>query len=471
MTNTINGEEKQEVKEPNGIKATDPVAENGTPATLAEVNAPVSQENLNTQETDAAASELRMTFSIEVPGAQVESDFNEALLKYANDVKLPGFRKGKIPLEVVKSRFKEAISDEVIHAIIEKTIWEKIDKEKIKIAATPGVKSIDYKEGQNLKAEIILELLPKIDIPDLETLEVEIPADELKQEVYDEAKQIDAILEGHRRQTPVISREIKTGDSVRLTFQTKFLKTKRMSPRENTFVNVDETEVFDIHDLHKELIGKRVDDKLTITRQYPMDYHKKKWAGQEVEHYITIDNVFEMVKPEFNETFIKSIGFENEEMFKTQLKKEYETAMSDRVENIKIKYIIDKLNNSMDFPIPSNLVNQEISHALSHHHENLPTFQDEIQGKTFIEKMKTDAEKSIKRSFIMEAIQKKYQLEIKNDELEEKYKTIATQNQIPLKEVRKFYTNKENSPRLKDQMMREKIINLLQSKVQVKTIE
>lgn len=263
-------------------------------ATSSAENTPVSTEAVKPDEKEEEAGPLMTTFYVEVARETIEQDFNEALVKYAAEIKLPGFRQGKIPLEVMRARFKDAITDEVVNKIVEKAIFEKIEKDKMKIISRPEVMKLDYEEGHDLKAEVRVEIFPPIVLPDFDTVEVEIPSAQLNFEPYDEQKQIEAILEGNRRQSPVVSREIQEGDYVMYDLQSKIMDSKKMTPRKNGHFHVVENEPSEVLDFYKDVLGKKIDETFTLTRTYPADYQKKAWAGKEIEHHIKISSIFEM---------------------------------------------------------------------------------------------------------------------------------------------------------------------------------
>jgi len=414
--------------------------------------------------------DLSVKFSITVPHPRVEEEFNEALTKYAHEIKMPGFRQGKVPIEVIKSRYKEAIQDEVVGKVVEKVVFEKIETDKMKIISQPQVKNIDYKEGKDITADIEVEVFPTVEVPYLETIEVKIPAAELKIEDYDEKKQIDLVLEAHKRQAPV-RRAIKEDDYVMLKTQAKILQTKRMTPRKSTRYLVNEKEPSEILDLAKELIGKNIDEDLTFRRTYPEDYHKKPWAGKEIEHHITVESVFEWVKPELNKDFLKSIGIDDEESFKKKLKEEYDRMKSQQVDDKKLKHIIDTLCETIVFPLPRGMVEHEAAGMAEQRLQRYPmNFKDEKQIKEYVDSLKPEAEKSVRFTFIVEAIKEKFNLEVSGDDLEKQYKSISEQNSLPVKEVRKFYMNKENAQNLKDSLLREKVMDLIKGKVTIKEV-
>lgn len=427
-------------------------------------------ENTTEAAPEEKKSELTVRFTVQVTNKKIEKEIEETTAKYASEIKMPGFRKGKVPLEVVKSRFKEAIEDEVINKLVEKAVFNRIEKDKLKIASQPQVDKLDYKEGKTLKADIVVEVFPTVELPDLAGIEVEIPSTELAYEPFDEAKQVDAVLEGNRRRMPVVAREIKDGDYVMIEYQSKVLQTKKMTPKKSTHYIVSETEEFDILDLYKDMPGKKTDDTFTIARTYPEDYKKKIWAGKEIEHYITVKSVFEMVKPELDETFLKTVGFEDEAAFKAKLKDEYEAYNSNRVDEVKLKYITEKLIESIPFEVPNGMVEQEAMRMISQYQQQL-NITDKSQAQALVESMKGEAEKSVRWAFIFDAVKDEHKVEVSADDIEKEYKVMAEQHNAPLKEIRKAYMNKENAQNLKDGLQKKKVMDLLKEMVKIKEVE
>ncbi len=414
-------------------------------------------------------AELIKQFSLEVTKDQIDKDFEEALAKYASEISIPGFRKGKVPLDIIKARFNDVIKDEVINKILEKNVFDQIEKEGLHIASQPTVDKMDEKENGDFTAEVSVEIFPEVEIPELETVEVEIAASELKYEPYDEAKQIDAVLEGNRKQSPVIDRGVVENDYVVIKYQSKVLSTRKMFPKKQTYFIAKDGEEFEIPEFYKEIIGKNRDESFTFTRTFPADYKKKPLAGQEVEFNVTVVNIFELVKPELNENFVKSIGFEDENTFKEKLKGEYEQYNSKMIEDKKMGFILDKLVETISFPVPGSAVAHEAEHIYSHYRKQFGLPEGETPP-ALIEPFKKEAEKSVRVSLITSAVRKKYNIEVTSDDLENEYKEMSEKNRIPVKEIRKYFMSKENSQQLKDRLLKDKISGLIKEKIVIKEI-
>lgn len=434
-----------------------------------EVKTEVKTETETAAEEKPKADDTIARFTVEVKKEEIESNFDEAILKYAAEFKLPGFRKGKAPLDVIKARIKDAVREEVVEKLLNQAVFKKIDDEKMQIISQPAVEKVDYEEGKDLKAEVTVEVIPVVELPELETIEVEIPVKELEPEAYVEKDAVERVLKNNQRRMPVTNREIRENDIVTLKYQSKILETKRMDRRKDGQYVVNKESPFDIIDLYDDIVGKKSGDKLEIKRKYPEDYKKKPWAGKEIEHYIQVESVFEMVTPELDETFLKAAGLQNEDEFKKKLKEEYDTYSTRHVEEQRIERILEKLNTVTDFPLPRAMVEQEMGRMIQQNPYQF-NIQDEEQGAKVMQVLKTNAESAVRLHFIIEAVKKKYDVHVTAEDLENSYKAYAEQSHMDVKEIRKFYMKSENKKHLEDSLSREKVMDLLKEKIKIKEV-
>lgn len=413
--------------------------------------------------------DLFVRFVIKASKHKIEEKFDKIAAKYSSDIKLPGFRKGKIPIEVIKNRYKKSLTDEVITEVINDLTSEKIRKKKIEVVSSPIVEKINYKEGGDLTADIVVETFPTVVLPDLDKVEIEISKKDFDLEKYNEEKQINAVLEANKRKIPIGDKSIKDDDLVFVKLQSKMLDTKRMSPKKEVSFVLNKNEEFEIFDLYKEIVGKKIKDKVIFKRKYLDNYKKKIWSGKDVEHHIEVERVFEFVKPSFDKDFLKSIGYKDEESFKKKIKDEYEQYKRNYREDKIFKHIIDKLDEIVDFTTPETVIEQEVK-RLDTQNSHLIKSTNEKQKIEYIDSLKTRAKKSVKFSFIIDAVEKKFNIKVSNEEIEEEYKKIAEINKVPIPEVRKFYLNHEKKRDLEESMLRIKVIDFLKTKIKIKEV-
>jgi len=412
---------------------------------------------------------LLRRFQISMSREELAKEIDTLAVQYSQKVKMPGFRQGKVPVDVVKKVYKQALEEEVLQQAVSKLAFARIEKDKIAIASEPYVEKMDHPEGLDFVADIAVEVLPDIQLPDLEKLQVKIPGNTLKGEPFDEAKQIAMILEANKRSAPVKDRPIMDNDLVLLLVQSADLASKRKWPRQETYFMMNKESKAEISGLYDELLGKSAAENFTIQRSYPADAAKKAWNGKKIEHQVEIKSIFEMKKPELDENFLKSLGLKSAEEFKLKLKEEYEH----RQEHQKDEHIMDKiyerLLESSSFPVPRSLVEQEAARLLTQNKRPL-NFKDDEEKNKLRELLFSQAEKSVRLSLILEQVRKQYHIDVSNEDIEKEYAHLALHNSLPEKEIKKYYEDQKKLDELKDHLLNVKLNEFIKDKIKIKEV-
>ncbi len=454
-------EKEQELKNIDGIKEKDPV---NKAKAKKEKDRPVV-ENKSADASESLLKKLKIT----IPRKEISKRFDQAAEKYSSEMKLDGFRKGKIPVEVVKSKYHEIITDEVINKMIEEYTFKKIKEENIPIISSPVIEDFDFKDGEDLVASVTVDLFPEVVIPDIEKIELKIKKDLFKTDEFDEAKQIEMILDNNKRKQIIKDRKLGEGDFVEFKIQSQFADNKRMMPKKEMFFTMKNEPHDDIGDIYNDLLDKVAGDKIEIKRKYKNDYKKKNWAGKTIIHFIEVKNIYEYKKPDLNEEFLKAAGFPDEKSFKLKLKEEYSLQQERQRDQVITGEIRDKMLELCDFSVPESIIEQEVQRSQSQYAQIIMTLPKE-QREEYMKTVRDNADRSIKFSFILEEVKKKFDIKVENEDLEKEFKSIAEANGIDVKEVRKYYMNKEQNETLRDSMGRNLAIDLLKEKISIKEV-
>jgi trigger factor len=412
---------------------------------------------------------LLRRFQITMPNEEINKEMDALAIQYSQKVKMPGFRQGKVPVDVVKKVYKQALEEEVIQHAVSKLAFARIEQDKITIASEPVVEKMEHPDGQGFTADIAVEVLPEIQLPDLEKLQVKIPRAELKSEPFDEAKQIALVLDANKRSQPVMDRPAQDDDLVLLLAQSADMASKRKWPRQESYFMMKKENKAEISDLYEELLGKKVGDKFSFQRTYAAEATKKAWSGKKIEHQVEIKSVFELKKPELDDHFLKSLGLKSIEDFKGKLKEEY----AHRQEHQKEEQIMDKIYEhllaSSSFPVPRSLVEQEAARQLTQNKRPL-NFNNEEEKNKLKEQLLSQAEQAVRLSLILEQVRKHYQIEVAKDDIEKEYAHLAKHNSLPEKEIRKYYEEHKKLDELKDHLLNAKINEFIKDKIKIKEV-
>jgi len=389
--------------------------------------------------------------------------------QYSRKMKMPGFRQGKVPVDVVKKVHSQALREEVIQQAVGRLAFARIEKDKIAVAGEPYVEKMDNLEGEGFQADIAVEVLPEIELPDLENLRVEIPAAALKGEAFDEARQVDRVLEANKRSVPVTGRAVSENDLVLLLVQSTDAASKRKWPRQESYFMMNRENQSEIAGLFDELLGKKGEERFTIERSYPADAPKKAWAGKKIVHLVEIKAVYELKKPELDEAFLQSLGLKSAEEFTRKLKEEYQHRQEHQRDDALLDGIYDKLLEATRFPVPRSLQEQEVARRLTQNRQPL-SFKDDEEKAKFKELIFAQAEKSVRLSLILERVRERHQITVSGPDMDREYVHLAQHHQLPEKEIRRYYGEEKKAAELKEHVLQAKINEFLKEKIKVKEV-
>jgi FKBP-type peptidyl-prolyl cis-trans isomerase (trigger factor) len=239
-----------------------------------------------------------------------------------------------------------------------------------------------------------------------------------------------------------------------LKIQSKIVENRKMTPAKDLYFAVNREMESEIIDLYPELLGRKPEEKISLKRTYPADFRKKIWAGKEVEHSIEVKSIFELKKPVLDADFLKSVSISGEEEFRKKLREEFDHHAEHKKEDTDMKFIFDRLDTLIQFPVPKSLVDREIARQLSENRRPLK-FRDDEEKEKFKQLLIRNAEKSVK---------------IVQEDIDREYRHLAEHNHLAEKDVRKYYGDKEKLEQLKDQLMDAKVIRWIKEKVKIKEV-
>ncbi|GJM12478.1 MAG: trigger factor [Pseudohongiella sp.] len=296
--------------------------------------------------------------TIAVPSEKVDSAVNTRLQEAARNVKLNGFRKGKVPYKVIKSKFGAGVRQEVVGEMMSQSFYEAIDQESLKPAGQPSIDPKNLDEGQDLEFVATFQVYPEITLPDFST----IKAERLGAEITD--SDVDEMIETLREQRQtweVAERAAASKDMVNIDYvgRRDGEEFEGGSAQGSSLVLGSERM---IPGFESGIEGKSAGDVFTLDLTFPEEYQNADLAGQEVAFEITLNSVSEQVLPVVDEEFYKSFGVEEggNEAFREEvtnnMRRELKTASRNK---LKTK-IMDSLVESVETDIPDALVSGEI---------------------------------------------------------------------------------------------------------------
>jgi len=301
---------------------------------------------------------LERKLTVEVPAEDVSSAIEEKLVTLSKQVKMSGFRPGKVPMRVVRQRYAKQVSQEVLADTMQKSYQQAVMQEKLRPAGSPSIEPVSMDAGKDLKYIATFEVYPEISLSDESAFEIEVADVEITD------SDVDDIVEKLRKQKMTwkeVSRKSKTEDQVTLNFIGKVDGEAFEGGTADNFVTVVGAGNL-LPEFEKQLEGVKVDEKKTFQLTFPEDYQQKDLAGKEATFDIEVLKIEEGEVPELTEDLIKEFGIEDgkEDSLRKQLKDNMTLELDQRKNAFTKNSVMEALHASNEVDIPNALVQQEI---------------------------------------------------------------------------------------------------------------
>ena len=330
---------------------------------------------MNVSETKSDG--LLREYKIVITADEIEAEVTKKLEEIAATVKMPGFRPGKVPLSVVKTRFGDQARGEAIKTALDEGARQAIEGNDLKLASQPKVDIQSYEENKDLEASLACEVMPAITVPDLAKLSIEKPRIESDSQEIDEAL---SRISDENRPTIALAkpRAAKLGDVVTINFIGRIdgeafeggaADGHALELGSNSF----------IPGFEDGLVGTKIDEKRDVPVTFPEDYQAEHLAGKLAVFEVTVTDIQEKADASIDDELAKRLGFDNldglRDAIGEQINGQHATALRQLVK----KNVLDALANCDAFDVPPSLYQQEydsVARAMNpnasdaHHHDH-----------------------------------------------------------------------------------------------------
>jgi len=269
---------------------------------------------------------LSHQLTVTVPAEKVNEKFQQLLNKAAKNAKLPGFRPGKVPANILAQKHGKEIRQDAINELMQSSMHEAVEKQGLNIAGQPSLESLIAEEGKDLEYTIKFETFPEIKLVDLSKASVE----RLRAEIAE--KDIDNMLETLRKQNAqwVKSDAIaKKDDRVVIDFDGSLDGTPFQGGKAEKFtLHLGSGQM--IPGFEDGIIGMKAGDEKVIQVTFPAEYPAEELKGKKADFKITMHEVLEPKLPELDADFAKKMGFKALDTMRDEVKK----SMQQEIENV-----------------------------------------------------------------------------------------------------------------------------------------
>jgi trigger factor len=301
---------------------------------------------------------VRKALSFEIEPDVVQAEIEKRAKELARKVRLPGFRPGKTPVDVVKKRFHSEIVGEAAEAIVNKVVFDELEGRGLRPLAAPKVEDVQLEEGRPMTFKAVFETLPLVELPDWKGLEVKVKGPSVSEEDVD--RELARLREERARFDPVEEdRATRQGDFVLLDLTWKPLDGGKGGHDENALIEIGAEG--NHADMNSGLEGLRTGDARDIDVAWGEDAAPQV-AGKTVRYSITVKGVKKKVVPEADDDFAKDLGdFDTVAELREKLREQLQRAEERRVDRETRAGLVEALAARGGFEVPEALIERHMS--------------------------------------------------------------------------------------------------------------
>jgi trigger factor len=300
---------------------------------------------------------VRKALTFEIEPDVVQAEIDKRAKELARKVRLPGFRPGKTPVDVVKKRFHSEIVGEAAEAIVNKVVFDELEGRGLRPLAAPKVEDVQLEEGRPMTFKAVFETLPLVELPDWKGLEVKVKGPSVSEEDVD--RELARLREERARFDPVEEdRATRQGDFVLLDLTWKPLDGGKGGHDENALIEIGAEG--NHADMNSGLEGLRTGDARDIDVAW--GDAAPQVAGKTVRYSITVKGVKKKVVPEADDDFAKDLGdFDTVAELREKLREQLQRAEERRVDRETRAGLVEALAARGGFEVPEALIERHMS--------------------------------------------------------------------------------------------------------------
>ncbi len=409
-------------------------------------------------------SPIERVLTITVPADRVEEKINSEIAKTAKTVRIDGFRKGKVPVSVVKKRYGQGIRLDAVEQIMRDAYMEAMQKESIQPAGMPSIEPKNITEGADLEFVAKVEVYPEVTLADNSAIKVE----RVLSEVTD--ADLDTMLETLRKQNAewnAVERASADGDQVTIdfvgylgdeAFEGGAAQGHKLVLGSNTMIPGFETGI----------VGAKAGEERTISVTFPEDYQAENLKGKEASFKITVSEVAEQVLPEINEEFVAKFGLEEAtvDALRAEIRKNMERELNQAIKAKLKTALFDGLASINEVEVPSALVDQEVDGLRKQ-------AASQFGGEGFdasqlpAELFQDEAKKRAKLGLLISEVIQKEEIKVDDERVRAFLEDMAQAYQEPQQVVEFYLKNKEQLAQVQSAVLEEQVVDKLLESAQV----
>lgn len=400
---------------------------------------------------------------ISIPWNEVETEQQRILRSFRKQARIPGFRPGKAPESVIRSRFAEEVRREVLEALVPKFFWKEAEAQDFRVVGTPNIQDVKFEESEPLQFRAEFEIVPDFELKEYRRLKVHFKEPEITDE------EISAELERLRERQATFRNEdprpLDDGDIAVVSLKSDEVEGVPQVDQSETTLTIGSEET--LADFTKALKGKSPGDKVDFDVTYPEDFGNERLAGKTIPFHAEVKGLRKKELPELDDNFAADVGdFRSLGELKDRIKEELHGHQRRHAVEHAHEHIIDELIKLHDFPLPERMVQDQIrtrvertARSLASQGINLEEMQ--LDWKKIGEEQRSRAERDVKAGLLLERIAEAEAFEADEEEIDAQIERYAQQKKMSMAKARQELAESGALDNVRSNLVNQKTLNYL----------
>ena len=371
---------------------------------------------------------------------ELQQAADEILVEYGKTAKMPGFRAGHIPLNVLRQKFNANAMADAIDKLMNRDLNDYLAEKKIRLAGSPKADLPKWEMGKDAEYTLEFDILPELPDFDLSKFTVTKPVAKLDE------KEVEKALENIRRSRSTAEKQdekykAKDGDTAVIDFK-GFVGDVAFEGGEAKKHHLILGSGAFIPGFEDQIIGHKAGDKFDVNVKFPAEYHADNLAGKDARFEVAVHEVRKHVLPELNDELAKTVGFDTVEKLTQHIRDVLNEQYAEAGQRAMRNELLDVLSDKVKLDLPENLVEQELTMAKQEHEHHNAEHGHEHKWDEKAEKK--EAERRVKLGLILAEWGNKNKVEVTRDDLQQAIWAEASRYPDP-KQIFEFYNKNPNA--------------------------
>jgi len=417
--------------------------------------------------------------SVTVPKDNVQEQYRDMMREYTKSLQLPGFRKGKVPQEVLERKFGEALMGDALGRVIEASMKEifggegegdKLPRNERPLPySQPVLQEEDLKLDldQDLKFSVMYDVLPDIKIGQWKGLNVEYPYAEVDQDIIDkeleEIRDRNAIVMDRDDDAAAVNGDVATIDYA--IFNENGEADEAQKRKDFAFTIGSGTNVYKFDD---DIIGMKKGETKKFDKTFGDDFFDNELAGKTRNVEISLTALKEKQLPDLDDDLAQDVDekFSTLDDLKNNIKEKLSKNLDTRLREKKLSALLGKIMENTPVIVPESMIKTEVEGRLrriARYYGASLEVMLQMTGEDRMKEMRESAEKAIHSRLIIETLMEEHNFEVSDDEVDKELQQTAVENNVDIEEVLKHYESEQSMIYLREDIKEKKMIDLMLS--------